>query len=139
VVGGGDDAETPEPDVSNPLYDPSTKRYFGKRENFAWIYELEQTDVPIGQKCGHCDEVIVGDDRGVVSPIGRQVDGELVFHHEPFHVECWMRLTLGSAAHIGGRCSCYAPGAREGDDPNLTPRQAAIVAYEMVLLNRNVS
>lgn len=117
----------------------SLQLYFGERVNFAWCYEMEPTETPVGQRCAHCGEMVKDGENGVVSPMGRMVAGELTATEEPWHVECWMRSLMGSAAHIARRCSCYVPGASESDDPNLTRRQAAIVAYEMVLLNRNVS
>lgn len=113
--------------------------YFGPRVNFAWAYEMELTETPVGELCAHCAEKIEDGDGGILSPMGRLVDGELVVTSEPWHAECWVRSLMGSAAHIAGRCSCFVPGASENDDPNLTKRQAAVVAYEMVLLNRSVS
>jgi hypothetical protein len=117
----------------------SWQLYFGERVNFAWCHEMELTDVPVGRDCMWCSEPIAPEDSGVMTPVGRSVGGELVMTTEPCHVECWVRTMTGSAAHLGGRCSCFVPGASEHDDPDLTKRQAALVAYEMVLLNREVS
>ncbi len=49
---------------------------------------------------------------------------------EPVHRECFIRPIIGSVAHIERRCSCFVPGAEEGDDPTLTRRQAALAAYK---------
>lgn len=50
-----------------------------------------------------------------------------------YHWECFARPILGSVAHIEKRCSCFVPGATEGDDPALTPRQAALASVEAYL------
>lgn len=50
---------------------------------------------------------------------------------EPVHHACWMRPIIGSVAHLAQRCSCYVPGAAEGDDPALTRRQAAEAALAL--------
>jgi hypothetical protein len=49
---------------------------------------------------------------------------------ESYHLACYLRPFVGSAAHIERRCLCYVPGATENDDPKLTKRQAAQAAFE---------
>jgi hypothetical protein len=46
----------------------------------------------------------------------------------PYHIECYIRLTVGSLAHQQRKCSCY--GGTEHDPPGMTLRQAAIAAFE---------
>lgn len=60
--------------------------------------------------------------------------GELVLRHDATyhfangpvaHHACAFRQVMGSVAHLQQRCSCYVPGATEGDPAGLTRRQAA--------------
>lgn len=67
--------------------------------------------------CLHCGESI-----RATEPFERYINGPVA------HKECFMRQAIGSVAHIERRCSCYVPGAFEGDDPRLTKRQAARAA-----------
>lgn len=62
-------------------------------------------------------------------------DGEQseMYHSQPMHKECGLRGVIGSVAHIEHRCSCFAPGSTENDDPNLSIREAAraaVAAYK---------
>jgi hypothetical protein len=41
------------------------------------------------------------------------------------HRVCALRQVIGSVAHLERRCSCYVPGADEGDPEGLTRREAA--------------
>jgi hypothetical protein len=47
-----------------------------------------------------------------------------------FHPECMFRVIAGPVAHLQQRCRCYVKGSRAGDPEGLTPREAALVAYE---------
>lgn len=88
-----------------------------------------QVDTPVGELCALCDEAIERGDIGtVMSIINMGPDGKPVAARRPVHHECSMRSVIGSVAHIEGTCSCNIPGSSEGDDPNLTKRQAAIAA-----------
>jgi hypothetical protein len=46
------------------------------------------------------------------------------------HKACMFRMVSGSVAHLERRCSCYVPGATEGDPAGMTLRQGAIAAVE---------
>lgn len=116
----------------------SGRAYFGAASPFAWTQELPVVDVPVGEHCLWCDEQIDMDDAGVLTPFVSMSDEGPVGSIRAMHLECEMRSVLGSAAHIAGRCSCFVEDASETDDPALTRRQAAIVAYEMVVLNRGL-
>ncbi|HEV8364574.1 MAG TPA: hypothetical protein VGQ52_13750 [Gemmatimonadaceae bacterium] len=69
--------------------------------------------------CLHCDEPIRPGD-----PWDTTADGQ------PWHMECLMRLAIGSVAHIERRCGCYVPGATDNDPPGMTRRQAARAAVD---------
>lgn len=64
--------------------------------------------------CAWCDEPVL--------------EGEQSIANAPMHRECLVRSIVGSAAHLMRKCSCYIPGATDGDDPKLTKREAAAAA-----------
>lgn len=68
--------------------------------------------------CQHCHEPIQEGD-----PVMPFNNGEVLMHRN-----CGLRGVLGSVAHIQKRCSCFVQDSTEGDDPKLTPRQAADAA-----------
>lgn len=83
--------------------------------------ESMQIPTPVGKPCIHCGELITEGEQGTM------------YSNSPFaHRECSLRAVLGSVAHLEKRCSCYVPGSTENDDEGLTPRQAAIAAWEWV-------
>lgn len=45
------------------------------------------------------------------------------------HVECGVRMIIGSISHMQGRCGCYVAGSQEEDPPDITLREAARLAY----------
>lgn len=73
---------------------------------------VAEVPVPAGQPCMYCDEPITADDRGLMRPAVRNVGGQLVGTQEPAHMECDLRSTMGSLAHIQGRCTCGSRTAR---------------------------
>ena len=88
--------------------------------------EIIRVDIPVGVPCAHCDELIQDGDHGWTLPhIGANGCIEL-----PWHLNCLMRHTIGSVAHIERRCGCFVKGATEDDAPELTRRQAADAAVE---------
>jgi hypothetical protein len=90
----------------------------------------EHVKTPIGQRCFACEEQIADGDNGVVMPyIGTDASGGHFATVRPCHKECWIRSTVGSLAHLNGRCSCHG-----GDEPDsgMTYRQEAIAVYDWV-------
>lgn len=98
-------------------------KWFGK----AWgapVCDIDyHIETPVGAHCLYCDETIEADDRGMTT----NCEGQ----EQPEHLECFMRQLLGSVAHLEKRCGCYVEGSHEGDDPNLTPREAARAALAL--------
>jgi hypothetical protein len=45
-----------------------------------------------------------------------------------FHLECWIRATVGSLGHQQGRCACF--GGTADDPPGHTRREAARAAWD---------
>lgn len=119
-------------------------RWFGKMYDAPMYFSTAETSTPVGIPCVHCDEVIVEGDDGVVlpgggiSPVCDPFHDGRVFNEDgvpmcAFHRSCFLRGTIGSVAHVQRRCSCYVPGADEGDPPEMTRRQAAeaaVVAWQ---------
>lgn len=93
-------------------------RFFGKPWGSS-INRGEQVPVPVGEPCRHCDEMFLPGDQGVV------IDPDA-----PFHLPCLMRTIMGSVGHQTGKCHCHVKdGTGFEDPPELTPRQAAEIAF----------
>ena len=103
-------------------------RVFGAPWDAPAYDDGEQVPTPVGEPCEQCRELIEQGDRGVVIPGAKVIDaagpgrlevragreptaGRWVTVLLPFHLECHLRLSLGSLAHLEGRCSCT--GAEE--------------------------
>jgi hypothetical protein len=96
-------------------------KYFGWLHNAPIYQDMELAARPMGEKCGHCGEVIADTDDGFIVPgFGSGAT--------PFHRACFLRGIIGSVAHQQSRCMCFVPGSTAEDDPALTPRQAAEAA-----------
>jgi len=78
---------------------------------------FEIVPVPVGEICTHCAEAIAEEEPGF-----RYANGPVA------HYECFMRMSVGSLAHIEKRCSCFVPGAECTDPPEMARREAARVA-----------
>lgn len=100
-------------------------KWFGKAYGGAYEADTPHVETPIGKKCSRCDEVIQAHDDGVIVPVfdGKKSDEEVL------HYECWFRTIVGGLNHQLGLCTCCG-GALPPDPPELTPRQAAIAAYQ---------
>lgn len=83
---------------------------------------------PVGDACVWCEEPVAAGESGYLVPYIGDGPVRLV----AYHVECLLRCTLGSVAHLEHRCSCYVPGAVCGDPPELTKRQAAQAAERVL-------
>lgn len=103
--------------------------YFGP----SWRRQPHEVQVPtpVGQLCGLCEEPVEHSDTGTLQAFSNRSPGaQWHVSWRPVHYECSMRAVIGSVAHIEGRCSCYTPGAGEGDPPGVSRRQAARLAVE---------
>jgi hypothetical protein len=81
--------------------------------------------------CKHCDEEIDRDEL-VAVPSRRGI--VLVSVPHGFHLECWMRLTIGSVGHQLKVCSCFRGDGEVYDDPpGLSVRDAAIAAFDLAM------
>jgi hypothetical protein len=89
-----------------------TTRYFGEPWN-PGIARLEPVATPIGQPCLHCQETIEYGDQGLMVPA-------------PVHLECFLRMVVGSIAHQNRTCACF--GGSDEPPPGLTRREEAIAA-----------
>jgi hypothetical protein len=97
-------------------------KWFGQRWPSGLCDDCEEAPVPVGAVCIHCDEPITAKDSGIfyanVEPT-------------PAHRNCFLRQTIGSLAHVLGRCSCFVPGSTESDPPEMSRREAADAAVQV--------
>lgn len=70
--------------------------------------------------CMHCGELILPNEVIVDVPAAR------------LHRECLVRSLAGPIAHLEKKCSCFVPGAIEGDPPGLSRRAAAKLVLTFV-------
>ncbi len=98
-------------------------RWFGPSWGSQLNIDLNRMAVPEGCPCEHCGEAIEEGNQGI------ELDG--IEPKAMFHLNCFLRQVIGSVAHQMRTCSCYVPGAHEGDPPELTLRQGANLAVEL--------
>ncbi len=83
---------------------------------------------PVGEPCAWCEVPIADGDRGVITPclMADELPKSL-----PWHRECYFRLTVGSPAHLRGRCDmhCGGDGTEAGPGPR-TPAEKRAEALE---------
>lgn len=81
-----------------------------------------RAEVPAGQPCFYCEEIILPTDRGFLMVHA----GETV-EHKPYHFECHFRQLIGGLNHLMGNCSCCG-GTEPPDPPEMTTREEAKAA-----------
>jgi len=86
--------------------------------------------VPAGCACAHCGESFWPDDFGCEMPCLCERGWMPIY----FHDECHLRRIVGSLSHLRRECSCFIEGSQCGDPPELTRRQAAVLACGEYLL-----
>lgn len=99
--------------------------YFGAPWPSIVCEDGTQIPTPVGMECAWCSVPIEDGDQGVVIPAIRAA-GEVTL--DPWHKECFLRSTVGSPAHLAGRCSCQ--GGQEGPGPQ-TPAERLAEAREV--------
>ena len=88
-----------------------------------------RTAVPVGERCGQCGEPVEEGDSGVTMlHIEVNQFAETIATLKPQHVECFIRSSVGSLAHLAHRCSC-AGVTDDFGEPNLTFRQEARLVF----------
>lgn len=81
--------------------------------------------VPIEHTCLHCSEFFERSNNGV-----RLMSGEFA------HLECLLRMTIGSLGHQRHLCACYSHHPALDDPPGFTPREAALAAFDWYHFHR---
>lgn len=104
-------------------------KWFGESWGAAICDPREHLPTPVGQACLYCEERIVLGDQGVVMPLvmGPVHGGAADARSAPEHLDCMLRLAIGSVSHQRRECACYG-GAEADDPPQMTKRQAAEAA-----------
>lgn len=100
-------------------------KWFGESWGAPACQPQDHTETPVGKLCGHCEEMVHQGDCGFLQTA--VMSGHNT-HEVAFHLECHMRLILGSVGHLNKRCSCY--GGTDEDPPGMTVREAAIAAFQ---------
>jgi hypothetical protein len=88
--------------------------------------------VPIGDRCLHCEAPFEPDDSGMAMPC-YTTEGPSIRH---IHKECNLRMAIGSLAHLEHRCTCY--GGTDNATPGLTMREEAQMVWEWWTTGRKV-
>lgn len=84
--------------------------FFGERWDAPRVDDATQVPTPVGDPCLYCTEPIEADDRGVLMPyVDRVEDGVVVGGVAPVHMECDLRMGIGTAEHLRGDCACSKP------------------------------
>ena len=102
-------------------------RYFGERWDAPAFDDAEQIPTPVDALCMECREPIAVGDRGAMMMAGKIVDGSPVGHEEPLHLECYLRMMLGSIDHLLRQCSCF--GGPQGHGPPNRESARAVLAW----------
>lgn len=106
-------------------------KWFGESWGAPVCRPAARIEVPVGQSCQYCGELIADTDQGFAVP-------PVPMH---FHLDCFTRTTIGSIGCQAGLCGnpqCYpasslrvfVTGRSLKDPPGLTPREAAKAAAE---------
>ena len=106
------------------------KQFFGEPWDAPTLDGLEQGETPVGQTCYWCGENIRDDDRGFFRTVGRGSDPQ--FTIEAIHRECDARSVVGSVGHQLELCKCFGGPGWMDDPQELTTRQAAIAAWNLL-------
>lgn len=97
--------------------------FFGERWDAPRVDDAIHVPTPVGDPCLYCREPIEAADRGVlVTYADRDVDGELVGGIAPVHMECDLRMNLGTAGHLRGDCTCRKPMTVHEDVPGIVEK-----------------
>jgi len=70
-------------------------------------HQVIQVPTPVGQLCTWCQTAIAEGDRGLFHAVAHINESGIHGSAEPIHVECHLRMILGSINHLTNRCSCH--------------------------------
>jgi hypothetical protein len=98
-------------------------RYFGEWWDAPAYDDAVLVETPVGVACMSCREPIEQGDSGNLMAYA-ELDGST---GGIVHLECWLRMGLGSVAHLTGRCSCSGVG--EEPQGSLREQGRAVRAY----------
>lgn len=112
----------------------TTTVYFGPRWDAPGIDYARPIPTPVGEPCLNCEEPIVEGDRGVRRAVIRLGDKgqrvEYAIRH--VHMECDLRMALGSPAHLLGLCCCHSGNPAHEPRDDRPPRAQALAVLEIV-------
>lgn len=104
-------------------------RFFGPIWDVPATAGQPHVPTPVGVACGFCRIEIAEGDRGfILDHVSIGPAGEPVAIEFPWHRECLMRSTIGSPAHLEGRCTCHGG---EPETAAQTPKQLRAEAIDV--------
>lgn len=89
--------------------------------------DLGKVRTPTGKPCFWCEEPVLTGDRGIMMVVSENYQGA---REAPWHIECFVRSTVGGPAHLEGTCTCQ--GGQNEPDLGLSRRGAAMLSWEWV-------
>lgn len=105
------------------------------REMRADVCRNDDTRVltPQGKNCLYCGEAVVEGDRGVMMPATVKKTGSNHYDAtiEAAHIECFIRMTVGSLRHLQGRCTCF--GGTDTRPDGMSARDEAREVFEHMI------
>jgi len=105
--------------------------WFGTDWGAPVCHSTPKVGVPVGEACIWCDESIAKDDSGVGMPLAEPIGKTgLRVSMTYYHVECWVRMLVGSTGHQLRLCPCFG-GDYEGEPEGMSRRDAARAAWDL--------
>lgn len=106
--------------MSAPLSEIPPRNYFGRKWDAPAFEGAVEVPVPVGRECMLCHEQVTDGDSGTLEWV---IESSENASYRPVHIECFLRMMLGSPAHLTGECSCTT-GAHHDDDDRPWREQA---------------
>ena len=101
--------------------------YFGEPWDAPIVDGQTREHTPIGNPCAWCQVPIATGDQGILMGAITGPPQRPLASRVPYHRECLMRSTIGSPAHLDGKCTC-----RGGQPPaEQTPEEMRAEALEV--------
>lgn len=108
------------------------RNYFGEKWDAPAFEDAVEVPVPVGQDCFLCSEPVVEGDSGTME----WYMAPEAASYRPVHIECFLRMILGSPAHLRGMCSCTS-GDHVDDDDGRSWREQARATMQILREERS--
>ena len=112
-------------------------KWFGEPWRLDICRPEARIEVPVGARCGHCQERLLAGEQGVLLPYSNGIAGSRL----AYHLDCSLRLVIGGLNHLQCRCACYrCKGTEPPDPPEMTVKEAArqaVLYWELLMHSGN--